>query len=380
MQQGASRARITLKTGSTPPHRPWTAILFILGIIALGLGLWYVLAPQQPRDWFAEQPAEAPPPPQREAPAEQSEAPAEVKPSFDVVRITRGGTGVIAGRAAPGAEVEILADGETIGKVRADERGEWVLIFEQPLGTGPSELSLVTRRADGEALESEQVVVVVVPERGDERFFDSGEGVMAVMTPRDGQGPSTILQRPTGSVDFGGGLMVETLDYDAEGAATFAGRAAARSEVRLFLNNELLGATKADDRGRWTFNAPAEIPEGDHILRLDQMMAEGKVQLRIEVPFTRGLPLDVTRAEGSIIVQPGNNLWTIARRLYGVGYHYTLIFGLNKDQIRDPDLIYPEQKFTLPKQAPGSDSDVPEEPGSSQPAPEQPNSEPSGSQ
>lgn len=351
-----------MKTGSTPPRGPWTAILFIIGIIAVAAGLWYVLAPEKPRDWFAEQPVETPPPP-RETPAEESEAPAEIKPSFDVVRVTRGGTGVIAGRAAPNAEVEIQADGVTIGKVRADDRGEWVLIFEQPLKTGPSELSLIARGDGEEPRESEQVVVVVVPERGDERFFDSGEGVMAVMTPRDGRGPSTILQRPTGSVDFGGGLMAETLDYDAQGVATFTGRATPRSEVRLFLNDQLLGSTRADDRGRWTFSAAEAIPEGDHVLRLDQMMAEDRVQLRIEVPFTRGMPLDTARAEGSIIVQPGNNLWQIARRLYGVGYHYTLIFGLNKDQIRDPDLIYPEQRFTLPKQAPegeGRDAEEPE--------------------
>lgn len=345
--------------------------MFIIGIIAVAAGLWYVLAPEQPRDIFSEQPAEAPPPP-REAPAEEAEAPGEIKPSFDVVRVTRGGTGVIAGRAAPGAEVEILADREVIGKVRADDRGEWVLIFEKPLKTGPSELSLTARGEGAEPLESEQVVVVVVPERTDERFFDSGEGVMAVMTPRDGRGPSTILQRPTASVDFGGGLMVETLDYDGTGAATFAGRAAARSEVRLFLDDALLGTTRADERGRWTFAAADGLSEGDHVLRLEQMMAEDKVQLRIEVPFTSGMPLDVTRAEGSIIVQPGNNLWQIARRLYGVGYHYTLIFGLNKDQIRNPDLIYPEQKFTLPKQAPGSDrgtEDAPATEGQDAPTP-----------
>lgn len=358
-----------MKTGSTPPRGPWTAILFIIGIIAVAAGLCYVLAPQQPRDWFAERPAETPPPP-REPTAPESPAPAEIKPSFDVVRVTRGGTGVIAGRAAPNAEVEIQADGQVIGKVRADDRGEWVLIFEQPLKVGPSELSLIARSAGEEPKESEQVVVVVVPERGDERFFDSGEGVMAVMTPRDGRGPSTILQRPSGSVDFGGGLMVETLDYDTEGVATFAGRATPRSEVRLFLDDKLLGSTRSDEQGRWTFSATEEIPEGDHVLRLDQMMAEDKVQLRIEVPFTRGMPLDVARAEGSIIVQPGNNLWQIARRLYGVGYHYTLIFGLNKDQIRDPDLIYPEQKFTLPKQAPDADRPDAEQPGAEQPAPD----------
>lgn len=344
-----------MSNGPTSSRPLWLTIAVIAAIVIIGAGLWYVLAPKAPDTW-QEQEQTAVTPPVQEPPAE---APAEVDaalPAFDVVRVTRSGTGVIAGRARPGAEIEVLADGETVGKVKADARGEWVLIFDKPLKVGPSELSLISRLDGGDEQESEQIVVVVVPERTDERFFDSGEGVMAVMSPRDGSGPSTILQRPSGSVDFGGGLMVETLDYNEDGVATFAGRASAQSEVRLYLNNDHIGSVRADEAGRWTFSPDKPIPEGDNVLRLDQVMAEGKVQLRIEVPFDRAMPLDVTRAEGRIIVQPGNNLWSIARRLYGEGYHYTMIFGLNKDQIKDPDLIYPEQQFTLPKQAPGSDS------------------------
>ena len=49
------------------------------------------------------------------------------------------------------------------------------------------------------------------------------------------------------------------------------------------------------------------------------------------------------------MVQPGNTLWRIARDTYGRGVQYTVIYGANKDQIRDPDLIYPGQIFTLPE-------------------------------
>ena len=47
-------------------------------------------------------------------------------------------------------------------------------------------------------------------------------------------------------------------------------------------------------------------------------------------------------------VQPGNNLWTLARTHYGSGVRYTQIFTANRDQIRDPDLIYPGQIFNMP--------------------------------
>ena len=51
-------------------------------------------------------------------------------------------------------------------------------------------------------------------------------------------------------------------------------------------------------------------------------------------------------------VQPGNNLWTLARTHYGSGVLYTQIFTANREQIRDPDLIYPGQIFALPELEP----------------------------
>lgn len=49
-----------------------------------------------------------------------------------------------------------------------------------------------------------------------------------------------------------------------------------------------------------------------------------------------------------MIVQPGNSLWRIARRTLGGGIHYSEIYQANRDQIRDPNLIYPGQIFTVP--------------------------------
>lgn len=51
---------------------------------------------------------------------------------------------------------------------------------------------------------------------------------------------------------------------------------------------------------------------------------------------------------GRVIIRRGDNLWSIARRVYGEGIRYTQIFEANADQIRNPDLIYPGQVFDLP--------------------------------
>lgn len=278
-----------------------------------------------------------------------------VGPSFDVVRISRGGTGVIAGRAAPGSSVEVYADDQLVGTATADQNGEWVMILEEPLESGPAELSILAKREGEEATESENIVVVSVPDRPDEDRFleETGDGVVAVLTPRDGVGASRILQRPgAGPVgEIGDSLAIETLDYAPDGSAYMSGRGLPRAQVRVYLDNRFLGSTKTDDDGRWVFQPETDITAGPHVLRLDQVVSAGEVELRIEQPFETGLPLDTAAAQGSVYVHPGNTLWHIARRIYGSGVRYTMIFRENSEQIRDPDLIYPGQVFKLPDRA-----------------------------
>jgi nucleoid-associated protein YgaU len=50
----------------------------------------------------------------------------------------------------------------------------------------------------------------------------------------------------------------------------------------------------------------------------------------------------------TVTVQPGFTLWGIAEGQLGDGIRYVQVFEANKDRIRDPDLIYPGQVFTIP--------------------------------
>ena len=107
----------------------------------------------------------------------------------------------------------------------------------------------------------------------------------------------------------------------------------------------------ADDDGVWTFS-PQGVAPGAYTLRVDELGSDAQVTARIEVPFERADPEIVAktllRDGGSVVVQPGNSLWRIARQLYGEGFQYTVIYQANRDQIRDPDLIYPGQIFEVP--------------------------------
>jgi LysM repeat protein len=50
----------------------------------------------------------------------------------------------------------------------------------------------------------------------------------------------------------------------------------------------------------------------------------------------------------TVTVQPGYTLWYIAKQNFGQGVLYVQVFEANRDKIRNPDLIYPGQVFTIP--------------------------------
>ncbi|MCC3860837.1 LysM peptidoglycan-binding domain-containing protein [Pseudemcibacter aquimaris] len=274
-----------------------------------------------------------------------------IVPSFDVVRISRNGTGVIAGRAAPNSDVTIYARDKQIGTAIADRNGEWVLLFDDPLPSGPTELSIIARTGGDFEIASSDIVIVAVPDRNEERFTnDETDGVVAILTPRTGNGPSRVLQKPqnVNMLSAAKGLSLDALDYTENGKTVINGSAVAGASVRIYLDNQYMGEVQSDEEGSWRFELTDTLTFEEHVIRLDQILDDGNVEVRISQPFNPLSELDRERATGDVIVKPGNSLWHIARKLYGSGYHYTVIFGANRDLIVDPDLIFPGQELTLP--------------------------------
>jgi nucleoid-associated protein YgaU len=87
----------------------------------------------------------------------------ESVPVFDIARIERTGDAVIAGRAAPGAIVELLRNGERHDQAVADQSGQFVMVPPR-LPPGDYELTLRSRQPDGKQATSKQSVVVALAE------------------------------------------------------------------------------------------------------------------------------------------------------------------------------------------------------------------------
>lgn len=261
-------------------------------------------------------------------------------PTFDIVRVERDGAAVIAGRAVPGSDVSLMRDGTVVATAKADDSGEWVIVLDDPLKSGNFELSLRVTTPDGTEVNSTQKVAISVPAQANQKAL--------VVLSEPGKA-SKVLQGPGVAADAGQ-LVLEVVDYDEKGNVIFSGRASPKATIRVYVNDKPVGDAIADSEGAWELRPVTVIAPGQYTLRVDELGDGDKVIARVEVPFERGEPAEVIKqlANGKVVIQPGNNLWNIAKQLYGSGYRYTVIYGANKGQIRDPNLIYPGQILNAP--------------------------------
>ena len=142
------------------------------------------MAEQQPANETEQQkavvqpPVEAPPVPKQQA---------EDALSFDIVRVEGDGAAVVAGRSEPGADVVLKLDGKVIGRSHASERGEWVIVPDQPIARGDHLLVLESHGADGKITVARQSVIIKVPDNGTDK---------PLIVLSEAQKPSQVLQAP----------------------------------------------------------------------------------------------------------------------------------------------------------------------------------------
>ncbi|MBV9565987.1 MAG: LysM peptidoglycan-binding domain-containing protein [Bradyrhizobium sp.] len=296
-------------------------------------------------------------------------------PAFDVVTIDPNGEAVIAGRATPGATVELLRNGEPHARVVADPSGQFAMT-PHPLPGGTYDLTLRVRRPDGSEVTSKQSVAVALESAKD-------RPTVALMTPDK---PTVVLSKPADAAET---VRVDAVDIGPGGKLSISGHARPGATVRLYLNDSFVAAATAGADGRLAITINEGAAPGNYRVRLDEMAASsGTVRARAEVPFdvpettTGAVPAQTPAPSGpelaaagppqlaaapttvpsdggspsavvvpkiaTVAVSRGDSLWHISRRALGVGERYAVIFRANRKQIRDPNLIYPGQVFVVP--------------------------------
>ena len=301
-------------------------------------------------------------------------------PTFDVATIQPTGEAVIAGRAAPGATVELLRDGEVHDRVVADKSGQFVMVPPK-LPPGTYDLTLRSKQADGKQATSRQRVTAALEPRSTDR------PIVALITPDK---PTVMLSQPAAPKPPDGAVVVETVEIEPGGKFHVSGQARPGAALRLYLNDSFVTSVTAGSDGRFAVTINEGVAPGNYRVRLDEASSSGSVRARAEVPFnapdtTASVPAQATAwkrpestaAQGpqlaaaeptvlpdsgvrsSTVVVPkittttvsrGDSLWRLSQLSYGAGTRYAVIYKANRAQIRNPNLIYPGQVFVLPAQ------------------------------
>ncbi|MCZ7659064.1 MAG: hypothetical protein M5U07_15010 [Xanthobacteraceae bacterium] len=199
-------------------------------------------------------------------------------PAFDVARIEPTGEAVIAGRATPGAKVELLRDGQVHDQTVADQAGEFVLI-PKPLPRGAYDLSLRATQPSGEQVSSKDSIAVALGASARET------PVVAHVAPDK---PAEILSKPAGApLKIG----IDAVESEAAGKLFVSGHTTPGASVRLYLNDSFIAAATASPQGKVAFAIGSGVRPGDYRVRLDEVdAATGRVSSRAEVAFTAPAP------------------------------------------------------------------------------------------
>lgn len=295
-------------------------------------------------------------------------------PTFDVARIDPSGEAVIAGRAAPGATVELLRNGEVHDRAVADKSGQFVLVPPK-LPSGTYDLTLRSKAPDGTVATSTQRVTAALEPSSTER------PVVALVTPDK---PTVVLSQP-GAPKPAGAVVVETVEIEAGGKFHVSGQARPGATLRLYLNDSFITGVTAGSDGRFAVTINEGVAPGSYRVRLDEASNSGSVRARAEVPFSvpdttasvaaqaaaskrpdmaaprlaaagatvlpdSGTPPStvVVPKIATTTVSRGDSLWRLSQASYGAGVRYAIIYKANREQIRNPNMIYPGQVFVVP--------------------------------
>ena len=106
------------------------------------------------------------------------------------------------------------------------------------------------------------------------------------------------------------------------------------------------------EAGTATAAAPAPAPSTDNadlLAELDKLLNDINTSEPEPDPITSTGPAPISR----YIVQSGDHLWGISgqAQVYGDSYQWPLLYKRNRDDIYDPDLIYPGQVLHIDREA-----------------------------
>lgn len=262
----------------------------------------------------------------------------DVFPEFDIVRIEQSGSIVVAGRWLPNQNVSVVVNGDIVATERTNYTGEFVYAPTNVWKAGNYTISLMGINPDRKSKDN---VFVYISEQG------ARNSVSLLMTS-DG---STLLQAPKMLRD--GDLSISKIDYLSTGRIVVTGDGMPRLRVSLSLNGKYLGFARVSDHRHFGLGADVGDLKSGEEYTLTVRMHDGDGRTVANVSHQFVMPEMTGDDDTFYTVRRGDCLWIIARNFLRRGILFSII--AEKNNIKNPDLIFPKQNLQIPVEATKND-------------------------
>ncbi|MEO0545376.1 MAG: LysM peptidoglycan-binding domain-containing protein [Pseudomonadota bacterium] len=260
-------------------------------------------------------------------------------PKFDILRLEKDGSLLVAGNAEPGSTVELISpDGTVLGITKAGPGGDFVILPDDLLKPGGHSLSLRATGPSGKPVLSKQAGILNVPQPNE----PPGSTTALAMVSEAGAPsrvitkPETLVKEPAKEVKVAKApeptvieaakpepvvtvakaerkpepvkprpekiavepapspaprVIVEAVEV--EGKQVFiAGEVKRGSLVRVYIDNKLVGSARGTQDNRFLVAKPFDLEPGKRSVRVDLVSpSTGKVISRAEVPLIHEAPV-----------------------------------------------------------------------------------------
>ena len=156
---------------------------------------------------------------------------------------------------------------------------------------------------------------------------------------------SKILQSPKLQ---DGDLVVSKIDYLSSGRLVVTGKALPRLRVSLTLNDKYIGFARVSDYKNFGLGADVEKLKPGETYKINIRLHDGEGTTISNIEHSFVMPEMTGDDDTFYTVRRGDCLWIIARNFLRRGILFTMI--AERNSIKNPDLIYPEQKLQIPVQ------------------------------
>ena len=272
--------------------------------------------------------------------------------NIEIARVKPDGAAVVAGSAPSGAVISVFEDKLLLGKTTADSNGEWVVVLEKRLGPGQHLISVAAELEDGSSIMGETRIAIEI-------YADQSTKPLVALLPESQTDMPVLLQSPdddpaektteSASTSTVAHIGPRSLVWQDETKLSVGGESRGGVRVTVSANGTFFGDALVLADGSW--QVPGWVDKNWNTHRLEFVLVDnaGQAVAQYKLPVrTRDLQKGLDGSQ-LVIVNKGDALWRIAFRSFGKGVRYIDIVRKNTGDIDNPDLIYPNQIFALPK-------------------------------